>query len=204
LELFMLLRFRRLALAALVAGACAAPAVAAEDPAASRADSFCRALVDAVRQSTSEGAQARARKLQPVVEEAFNTRIMAQFATGAAWDGMSEAERAAVAAALTRYSAARLAQEFDSYKGQSCVVDPAVQSRGVDRLVKSRIVLPGEAPAALNYRLREYPGGWKIIDLYYEGVSQLATERADFAGVLRAGGASALVKRLNELSANLR
>jgi len=71
-------------------------------------------------------------------------------------------------------------------------------------LVKSRIVQAGEAPAALNYRLREYAGGWKIIDIYYEGVSQLATQRADFAGVLRTGGTSALVKRLDDLTASLR
>lgn len=200
----MLRSFRRFAAAALAAGLCATPALASGDPAAGRAETFCRALVEAVRQSAGQGAQARARKLQPVVADSFNTRIMAQFATGAAWDGMSEAERTAVVAALARYSAARLAQEFDSYNGQSCVVDPVVQTRGVDKLVKSRIVQPGEAPAALNYRTREYADGWKIIDIYYDGVSQLATQRADFAGVLRTGGAAGLVKQLNQLSANMR
>jgi len=106
-----------------------------------------------------------------------------------------------VIGALTRYSAARLAQEFDSFTGQSCAVDAAVQTRGVDKLVKSRILQPGEAPAALNYRIREYGAAWKIVDIYYDGVSQLATERADFAAVLRSGGPAALVRRLDEVSA---
>lgn len=199
----MPLNARRLAAAA-VACLLATPAFGAGDPAAGRVDAFCRALVDAVRQSQDQGAQARARKLQPVVQDSFDTRLMAQFATGAAWDGMSEVDRAAVVAALARYSAARLAEEFDSYSGQSCAIDPAVQTRGVDKLVRSRIVQAGEAPTTLNYRLRQDAGGWKIIDLYYDGVSQLATQRADFAGVLRSGGATGLVKRLNELVANLR
>lgn len=191
---------RLLATAAAVICLGATPAFATGDPAVGRADAFCRSLVDAVRQSRGQGAQARARRLQPVVEESFNPRIMAQFAIGAAWDGMTEPDRAAVVAALTRYSAARLAQEFDTFSGQTCAIDPAVQTRGVDKLVKSKIVQPDAEPAALNYRLREYGGAWKIVDIYYDGVSQLATERADFAGVLRSGGATGLVKRLNALS----
>jgi phospholipid transport system substrate-binding protein len=196
--------FRSVLGAAIVTGLWVAPALAAGDPAAGRAESFCSALVDTVRQSKGQGAQARMKKLQPLVEESFNTRIMGQFATGPAWDAMTEAEQSAVVAALTRYSAGRLAQEFDSYNGQTCVIDPAVQTRGADKLVKSRIAQPGEQPTALNYRLREYGGAWKIVDIYYDGVSQLATQRADFAGVLHSGGAAGLVKRLNDLTASLR
>jgi len=106
-------------------------------------------------------------------------------------------------AALTRHTAARYAQEFDSYTGQKCVVDPAVQTRGPDKLVKSQIVEPHDS-SSVNYRLRQYSGAWKVIDVYYQGVSQLATERADFAGVLAAGGPPALVAKLNELTAKMR
>jgi phospholipid transport system substrate-binding protein len=177
---------------------------AAEDPAAVRADSFCKSLVDAVRQSRGQGAQVRARTLQPLVEASFNMRVMAQVATGPAWTAMSPAEQATVVSALTRYSAGRLAQEFDSYSGQTCAIDPAVQARGPDRLVKARIMQPNGEPTALNYRVRAYGGDWKIVDLYYKGVSQLATERADFAAVLRSGGAAGLVSRINELTARMR
>lgn len=177
---------------------------AAEDPAATRAASFCKGLVEAVRQSKGLGAQARIKKLQPLVDESFNTRVMAQFATGLSWNAMSPGEQASVAAAFARYSAGRLAQEFDSYNGQSCVIDPAVQARGPDKLVKSKILQPGQEPAALNYRMRDYGDATRIVDIYYNGVSQLATERSDFAGVLQAGGAAGLVARLNELTGKLR
>ena len=182
----------------------AAPVFAAGDPAAERAKSFCNALVDSVRQSKGQPVQARIKRLEPLVDDSFNIQVMAQFATAPAWANTSEPDRRALVLALARYSAARLAQEFDTYSGQSCAIDPSVQTRGSDKLVKTRILQPSATPVALNYRFREYQGAWKIVDLYYDGVSQLATERADFASVLQAKGSPGLVKRLNELTSNLR
>jgi len=196
----LLAAWTALALIAWAPTARAAPA----DPAAQRVESLCVGVLEAVKQAKGAGVQARARKIQPVIEESFDIGVMAQFAIGpTAWAKVSPAERAALVAALTRHTAARYAQEFDSYTGQKCVVDPAVQTRGPDKLVKSQIVEPHDS-SSVNYRLRQYSGAWKVIDVYYQGVSQLATERADFAGVLAAGGPPALVAKLNELTAKMR
>ena len=201
----MLMRRTLAAAAALVLGAAPLMARAAPaDPAAVRVDSLCNGVLEAVKQTKGGGLQARARKIQPVIEDSFDIGVMAQFAIGpAAWAKISPAERAALIAALTRHTAARYAQEFDNYTGQRCAVDAAVQTRGPDKLVKSQIVEPHDS-SSVNYRLRQYGGGWKVIDVYYEGVSQLATERADFAGVLAAGGPPALVAKLNDLTAKMR
>ena len=179
------------------------PARAAADPAAARVEALCNGVVDAVKDAKGAGLQARAHKIQPVIEQNFEIPMMAQFAIGPQWAKIAPGERSALIAALTRHTAARYAQEFDSYTGQKCVVDPAVQTRGPDKLVKSEIVEPHDR-SSVNYRLRQYGGAWKVIDVYYEGVSQLATERADFAGVLASGGPTALVARLNELTAKMR
>ena len=179
------------------------PAAAAADPAATRVEGLCNGVLEAVKLTKDAGAQVRARSLLQVVEQSFNIEAMSQFAIGAAWAGMSAREQSEVTVALTRYMAARYAQEFDSFRGQKCVVDPAVTARGPDRLVKSQITEAGES-TSVNYRLREYGGAWKVIDVFYKGVSQLATERADFAGILRSGGAPALKAKLNELTAKMR
>jgi phospholipid transport system substrate-binding protein len=190
------------AAATVLAATAGAPARAA-DPAAVRVEALCNGVVGAVKESRGAGLQARARRIQPVIEANFEIAVMAQFAIGPQWAKIAPAERSALVSALTRHTAARYAQEFDSYSGQKCVVDPAVQTRGPDKLVKSQIVEPRDR-SSVNYRLRQYGGAWKVIDVYYEGVSQLATERADFAGVLASGGPSALVARLNDLTAKMR
>jgi phospholipid transport system substrate-binding protein len=191
--------------AALAVSAAAGTHAAPADPAAAQVERLCTGVVEAVKQAKGAGLQARAKKIQPVIEESFDIGVMAQFAVGpSAWETKVPAsERSALVAALTRHTAARYAQEFDNYSGQRCVVDPNVQTRGPDKLVKSQIVEPHET-ASVNYRLRQYGGTWKVIDVYYEGVSQLATERADFASTLQSGGASALVAKLNELTAKMR
>jgi phospholipid transport system substrate-binding protein len=198
---------RRLLAATTGLGLCLVPLAPAQaapaDPAAARVERLCNGVLDAAKETKGAGLQARARKIQPVIEENFEIGIMAEFAIGPGWAKIPPAERSALVSALTRHTAARYAQEFDAYTGQRCVVDPAVQTRGPDKLVKSQIAEPHDS-SAVNYRLRQYNGAWKVIDVYYEGVSQLATERADFSGLLQSGGPTALVARLNELTSKMR
>ena len=48
--------------------------------------------------------------------------------------------------------------------------------------------------------MQDIGGVWKIVDVYYRGgISQLATRRADFQGILAQGGAAALIAHLNGL-----
>jgi phospholipid transport system substrate-binding protein len=191
---------RVLTAAAAISLVAAGAARSAADPGAARVDSLCQGVLDGVKQAKSAPLQARARRIQPAVEQSFNLDAMAQLTIGEPWSQMSPADRTAVVAALGRYTAARYAKDFD---GDRCVVDPAVVSRGPDKLVKSQVVGGGDS-TAVNYRLREAGGAWKVIDVYFNGVSQLAVQRADFAQVVRTGGAPGLVAKLDSLAANMR
>jgi phospholipid transport system substrate-binding protein len=193
---------RRLAKLLVISAAvlCAPSARAAADPAAS-VETFCSGIIDAVKAKGAD-AHARAGAMRPLVEKGFELPVVAQFAVGPPWSGMSAGDKAQVVSGLARYTAARYAKEFDRYTGQRCVVDRSVESRGPDRLVKTQVTEPGET-TSVNYRLRQYGGTWKIIDVYFSGVSQLAVERADFAGVLKSSGPSGLTAKLNQLSAQM-
>jgi phospholipid transport system substrate-binding protein len=189
--------------AALISFGVRGAAQAAPDPAAERVEALCNGVLEAVKQAKGATLAARARALQPVVEKGFDLEVMAQFAIGEPWTKMTAKDQAAVVSALTRYTSARYAQEFDAFTGQRCTVDAGVTTRGPDKLVKSQIVDAGGA-TAVNYRLRAFGGEWRVIDVFYKGVSQLATQRADFASVVQSGGAPGLVSKLNELTAKTR
>jgi phospholipid transport system substrate-binding protein len=178
-------------------------AQAADDPASARAEGFCRALLQAAKSGKGASIQQRAARLEPRVADDFNLQVLAPLAVGEPWARMTPAERGALVAELTHYTAARFASELDADTGQRCVVDPKVETRGPDKLVRTKVVDPQDT-ISLNYRLREYGGAWKIIDVYYNGVSQLTTQRADFAGVVRTQGTAGLIARLKELTAQLR
>ena len=186
--------------ALLIVGATPVLAHAAEaDPVIARIQSLDDALV-----AGAKAGNLSSPKVRETLRESFNLTVMAQVAVGAPWATMSDKEHAAVVEAMSRYTEARYAREFRDFNNQTIVIDPAVQSRGPDRLVKAEIREKGEPPLKLGYRLREYNGQWRIIDVIYNGVSQLATQRSEFAETIRTGGAAALVKSLDQATARLK
>jgi phospholipid transport system substrate-binding protein len=60
--------------------------------------------------------------------------------------------------------------------------------------VRTRLVRSDDEDVRLDYRLRETPEGWKIIDVYARGTtSVLAARRAEFTGMLEREGFEGLL-----------
>ncbi|RVU05460.1 hopanoid biosynthesis protein HpnM [Novosphingobium umbonatum] len=180
----------------------ATPAMAqASDPAAQVVDGLDSALIATMK--TGGGIAARAHVIGPAVDRAFDLPLMARLSVGPAWTGFSPQEQAGVIAAFRAMSVAQYAANFDSYSGEKFTLTGPVEVRGTDRLVRTTLTGPKGVNEALNYRLRESGGQWKIIDVFYRNaISQLATRRSDFSAVLAKGGAPALISHLNRLAAN--
>ena len=194
-----------LALAAALA-LIAAPlaAHAADDPAAERVESFHRALLHPMKQGKTLGAEGRFKKLTPAVDAAFDIPTMARVAVGPTWSTLSSGDQERLTRAFARNTAANWAHNFDDYNGEKFVVGK-VDTRGPDKLVHNQMAPKSGSVVNINYRMREAAGGgWKIVDVYYNGaISSIATARSDFASTLSAGGAPALVKKLDSQSDTL-
>jgi phospholipid transport system substrate-binding protein len=173
------------------------------DPAAARVDAFDNALIDTMKEGASLGVRGRARKLTPAVEAAFDLPTMTRFAVGPSWAQMTPAQQASLTAAFTRLTVNSWAHNFEKYGGERFELEPNVQTRGADKIVQSRLIPPHDKPVNLIYRMRQTPEGWKIIDVYFDGVSQLTTRRSDFAQPAANGGADGLLTHLNALSDKL-
>ena len=100
--------------------------------------------------------------------------------------------------AFARLTVASYAHNFDSYDGERFTIDPKVDTRGPDKLVKTQIAPSKGAPTDIAYRMRQSGGAWKVIDVYYKGsISELATRRSDFSS---AASVPALVQKINALA----
>jgi phospholipid transport system substrate-binding protein len=195
------LRLPSLAAALVLAAFCAAPEAFADDPAIPQIDALDHALLDAMKDGPALGARGRFRKLEPVVERVFDLPAMTRFAVGPSWTKLSDADQKALIEAFTRMTVGGYAHNFASFHGERVQIDPDVETRGLDKLVKTQLFPNGQAPVSLNYRMRQAPDGtWKVIDVYYGAISQLTTRRSDFAGPLASGGAQGLIAHLNELT----
>jgi phospholipid transport system substrate-binding protein len=173
----------------------------ASDPAAARIESFDAALIKTLQAGKSAGVQGRAKVIGPAVEQSFDLGSMVRFAVGPDWNKMSPDDQAALQKSFSRFTIANYAKNFDNYDGQKLVLDGPVQTRGVDKLVKTKLTGSG-SDVALAYRMRDNGSGWKIIDVYTGSISQLTTRRSDFAASLSSGGAQGLISHLNTLVAN--
>lgn len=186
---------------ALLATPLAAHAQAA-DPSAQRLETYFAQVQNVMKAGPQLGAKGRADRFEPIVTANYDNAAALGLVAGAAYAKAPPAERSAATAALARRGAVLHAANFTSFSGERFIVEPNVQVRGTDKLVRARIVPQTGNPATLIYRLRQGADGqWRILDVVSEGISQLALQRAEFAGVLRSGGLAALTKRLTELNA---
>jgi phospholipid transport system substrate-binding protein len=174
--------------------------MAQTDPAAAQIQSFYDALLDSMKNGKALGVQGRYNKLKPAVEQAYDLQTMTRFVSGPGWASFSPSDQQALVTAFERMTIANYAKNFDSFGGEKFTVDPAVQTRGTDKVVMSKLVT-GSQTIPFNYRMRQSNGTWKIIDVYLNGsISQLATRRSDFSSTVSSGGAAALIKKINELA----
>jgi len=176
---------------------------AVSDPAAIQVQTLTDALLKSMRAGASESMAERYRALEPVIGQVFALPTVTRLAVGPDWAGFSPDDQKAVIAAFTRFTVANYAHNFRDYDGQKFEIDDNVMTRGSDKIVRSRIIPAHDVPVSLLYRMHEVDGAWKIIDVYSNGVSELALRRADFAAALGAGGAPVLIAHLNKSSDGL-
>jgi len=170
------------------------------DPAAAQIESLDAQLVDVMKQAKSLSAQARLRKLEPVVAHAYDAATMIRFAVGSSWSSIPAAQQQALTEVFAKLTAASYAHEITGYSGEHFEISPNVLTRGPDKVVATTLNSPHDGPVSISYRMRQSGGTWKIIDVYYNGaISQLTTRHSDFQGTLEHGGPTALIAHLNAL-----
>jgi phospholipid transport system substrate-binding protein len=176
---------------------------AINDPAAIQVQRLDTSLLESMRAGSGLPITDRYRKLEPVIEQVFDLPLMTRLAIGPGWTNFSAEQQQAAIAAFTRLTIASYAHNFHEFAGEKFEIDDNILNRGSDKIVQTKIISSHDAPASLVYRMRESGGLWKIIDVYYDGVSELTMRRSDFTAAIAAGGAAVLITHLNKLSDDL-
>jgi phospholipid transport system substrate-binding protein len=172
------------------------------DPAANQVQTLTASLLQSMQAGPAEPMTERYRKLEPVIDQVIGLRLMTRIAVGPDWTNFSPQQQNAVIAAFSRFTIATYAHNFRDFSGQKFEIDDVV-SRGEDKIVRTRIIPAHDTPVNLLYRMREVDGVWKVIDVYSDGVSELALRRDDFVAAIAAGGAPALIAHLQKVSDDL-
>jgi phospholipid transport system substrate-binding protein len=176
---------------------------AASDPAVAEVQTLTTALLKSMRKGPAASMTERYRDLAPVIQQVFALPLMTRLSVGPDWAKFAPGEQTAVIAAFSRYTIANYAHNFRNFDGQKFEVDPNVLSRGEDEVVRTQLIAADGTAANLLYRMRQVDGVWKVIDVYYNGISQLTLHRVDFTGAVASGGAKVLIAYLNRVSDGL-
>ena len=193
-------RFSRRAAFAAAAALVAIPPAPAQQQATSASAvvaGFHAALLDTMRNARALGPRGRERRLRPAMQAAFDLSAMTRIAVGPPWTGLSEGERQALVSAFSDWVVATYANRFDGYAGESFTTEGESALKTGDRMVRTQLVRPNDAPVQLNYLLRGDESRWRVVDIYLSGtISELASRRAEFTALLRDGGAERLAAEL--------
>jgi phospholipid transport system substrate-binding protein len=181
----------------------AASAAATEDPAAHPVQILDESLLRSMRAGARQSVTERYQMLQPVIEEVFDLPLMTRLSVGPAWTKFSAEQQLAVISAFERLTIAGYAHNFQTFNGEEFTIDDNITIRGGDKIVQARISSKHDTPIGLIYRVRESGGNWKLVDVYYDGISQLTMRRSDFNAAIADGGAAGLIAHLNSLSNSL-
>ncbi len=197
-------RFRRRAVLAATTAFPAASALAQPAAPTDVVEGFHAALLDAMRTARALGPRGRERRLRPAMQAAFDLPAMTRIAVGPPWTGLAEDERQALMSAFSDWVVATYANRFDGYAGESFATAGESALQSGDRLVRTQLVRPNDAPVQLNYLLRGGEGRWRVVDIYLSGtISELASRRSEFTTLLREGGAERLAAELRRRTGTL-
>lgn len=177
------------------------PAQAQSSP-AEVVEHFHAALLGLMRDAQRLGVRGRNAQLTPVMNQAFNLAAMTRIAAGANWARLSPEQRSALTEAFQRWSIATYAARFDGYSGETFQTLGTQTLANGDSLVRTRLNRTDGEPVVLSYLLRGEPP--RIVDVYLTGtISELASRRAEFATLLREGGADHLIQELQSRTSRL-
>lgn len=174
------------------------PAAAAEGDAAQVVETMAAQAQKALN-DPKLGPAERRREFREILTRNFDLPVIGRVVVGRHWRDMNEAQRAEFQKLLSDYIVALYAGRLEEHAKGRLVVESADPVGDGDRLVRSRYEPASGPPAAVDWRLRQASGGWRVIDVVVEGVSLAVTKRSEIDSLIdRQGGVEALLAEMRQ------
>lgn len=136
--------------------------------------------------------------LRKQLDDVYHLPVMARIAVGSHWRKLNPAQQTTLVTHFSRLTLATYASRFNGWSGEKFEMRGVQQVRDKTVLVKTAIIRPNDSPVEINYLMRRFEAGWKVIDVFLkESYSELATKRSEYSSVLRRQGFDALIRQLD-------
>lgn len=155
-------------------------------------------LLAVMRDAKTLGFAGRRDLLGPRLSDVYHLPVMARIAVGAHWRKLTPPQQQKLVNAFSRLTIATYASRFNGWSGQTFEIRGVEDVRAKTVLVKTAILSPDKDAVEINYLMRRFEAGWKVIDIFLkESYSELATKRSEYSSVLRRKGFDILIADIN-------
>lgn len=129
----------------------------------------------------------------------FDFKRMSRLAVGKYWRRASEEQKQALTTEFRNMLVRTYTKVFSVYRDQTIDVEPLKATSDEDEVtVKTTITKPGTSSIPVNYEMKLGENGWKVFDIYIEGVSMVMSYRSTFGSQIQESGIDGLIKALAE------
>ena len=148
------------------------------------------------REDLKDNKEARREALREVIDQRFNYHQMVRRALAKNWKGRSDQERREFTGLFKKLLENSYASKLESYSDETINFTDEV-IKGKYALVKTKVVRKAST-IAVDYKLINGGGVWKIYDFVIEGVSMVRNYRSQFSKIIRKDSYEGLVRKLTD------
>lgn len=163
---------------------------------------FDQALVHAMQIGKPGGFAARYEILSPVIQHSFASGRIAQLLVGPAWPHFSPSQQKRLGTLFEHYTIANYASEFRRYHGETFRVMGTRHDAGYE-VVSARLLEPDGHSHTFTYLMAPDRGHWKIINIFVDGVSNVALLRSQYLYIIRKSGPVGLLRYIQKATQKL-
>lgn len=127
----------------------------------------------------------------------FDFERMTQLAVGRPWRTATPEQKQAMVIEFRNILVRTYAKVFSVYRDQVVEIKPVtLAADATEATVKTIISKPGTQPIPVNYEMKKADNGWKVYDIFIEGVSMVMSYRGTFTTQIEQNGIDGLIKTL--------
>lgn len=177
----------------LYGGFCATLALSAAPAQAlttSDASELVRRIVDRVLALVrdNDDNNSKVDKFRALMNETAAMPQIAQFAIGAPWREMNEAQQSDFKSAFNDYIAFTYVRRFRDYAGETVDIGRGIDAGRKGVLVESSVNRASGPPVNVGWLVSDRGGSPQLVDIVVEGVSLTLTQREEFASMMERNG----------------
>lgn len=193
--------FKLLVVAMLVMTAAGLQAESSKSDGAEVVITLQNGLIQAMQQGQKIGYSGRLKLLTPIIQQTHDLAAIIRSVLGAHWAKLNSDQQQAISQAFQENSIATYADRFSQYDGEQFKIVERTQLPRGRILVRSQLIRTDGNPVNFDYVMNKTSGGWRIINIVVDGVSDLALKRAEYNAVLQKNGIAALIDMLEQKTA---